>query len=124
MRQCLNCETTLKPGQATCPRCGTEAGKEIRKYSGEKPQQVNDPNYGQCDWIADGRCRYPGVFGYGGKYYCRHHEGCTDPITGAQIVEQSKVDVPYPDYSYAARKAASEAKLRQDMEAWNNRLKV
>jgi len=112
-----------------CPECGEFVRGKRCRCGWNVPQAKtdrsdNDPNYGQCDWVADGRCRYPGVFGHGGKYYCRHHDGCTDPITGAQIVEQSKVDIPHPDYSYAARKAASEAKLRQDMEAWNNRLKV
>lgn len=124
MRQCLNCETTLRPGQATCPRCGAEVEKETRKYSGEKPQQAPDPMYGCCDWVGDGRCHYPGVFGHGqnGPYYCRGHENCNDPILGAQIVSQSHRDIPRPDYSFQTRRAASEAKLRRDMEAWNNRL--
>lgn len=48
----------------------------------------DDPFYGCCDWIGNGRCHYPGVFQHGnGRWYCRAHDQCADPVLGAQIVE-------------------------------------
>jgi hypothetical protein len=64
--------------------------------------------YGCCDWIGDGQCHYPGVFGHGsGKWFCRQHDGCTDALHGAQIVEQSHRDIPAPGYSSEANRAGS-----------------
>ena len=111
-----------------CPECGSHVRGSKCKCGWEVPQakaerKFNDPQYGQCDWTAEGRCHYPGVFGHGkdGPYYCRGHENCTDPLLGSQIVEKSRRDIPRPDYSFAARKAYSDANLRRDMEAWNSR---
>jgi hypothetical protein len=111
MRQCAQCETSLKPGQRKCPKCGTESRpggpEKPARYAGAKPE-FNDPMYGCCDWIGNGRCHYPGVFQHGlGRWYCRQHDACVDAIHGAQIVEQSHIDVPQPNYSHAATKAQS-----------------
>lgn len=68
----------------------------------------DDPFYGCCDWIGNGRCHYPGVFQHGnGRWYCRAHDQCADPVLGAQIVEQSQSDAPQPNYSQAAVRARS-----------------
>ena len=125
MRQCTECEATLRPGQTACPKCGTRLSGTIRptQYSGVKPA-IQDAMYGCCEWVADGRCHYAGVFGHGNVHYCRHHEGCTDPAHGAQIVAQSHADIPRPDYSYNARCNASIDAVRREMEAWHTRLET
>jgi hypothetical protein len=116
MKQCHECEASIKPGQRTCPKCGTiqrpGGPDKPARYSGAKPE-FKDPLHGCCEWVSDGRCHYPGVFKHGGRWLCRQHDGCDDPITGAQIVEQSHRDIPHPDYSHAAIKARSLAEVQR-----------
>lgn len=113
-----------------CPECGENVRGYRCRCGWEVPRSRpassgSDPMYGCCEWVADGRCHYAGVSGHGkdGPYFCRGHENTTDPVVAAQIVEQSHRDIPHPNYSLAARKAASESNLRRDMEAWGNRFK-
>jgi hypothetical protein len=67
-----------------------------------------DANFGCCEWIGDGRCHYAGSVSTStngkGPWYCTAHSGCDDPALGAQIVEESKIKVPNPDYGFDARK--------------------
>lgn len=112
-----------------CPECGQHVRGQKCRCGWEVPQaktehRYSDPMHGCCDWVSDGRCHYPGVFGHGkdGPYYCRAHETCGDPVAGSQIVAQSHRE-SRPDYSYAARKQASLDRVAREIEAWNNRLK-
>lgn len=111
-----------------CPECG-ESVRGFRCRCGwvapqAKHQRSNDTQYGQCEWVSGERCHHAGVFASGGKYYCRAHDGCSDPVMGAQIVEQSIGEVPRPDYSYNARRNASMDAVRREMEAWHTRLET
>lgn len=56
-----------------------------------------DPQLGyiRCEWSAAGeRCRFPGSISSstraGGPWFCSAHFRCRDPITGADIVEESR----------------------------------
>jgi hypothetical protein len=74
---------------------------------------MNDPMNGCCEYEADGeRCHFPGVFNAtttgGGRWYCAEHDRCKDHQTGADIVTASLRAHPYPDFTLAARKQASE----------------
>lgn len=114
-----------------CPECGKHVRGTKCSCGWDVPQARpiaqggGDPMYGCCEWVADGRCHFPGVFsaGNGTPWYCREHDGCTDPVVGAEIVERSHRDIPHPDYSYAARKSASLQRVAKDAEAWGNRFK-
>ena len=122
MSQCAACSEFLRPGQRTCPKCGAEA--HLKRLTGTRAKPEADPQYGQCEWVSGERCHYAGVFASGGKYYCRAHDGCSDPVMGAQIVEQSLREVPSPDYSYNARRNASMDAVKREMEAWHTRLEA
>jgi hypothetical protein len=75
--------------------------------------------HGCCDYESDGqRCHFAGVFNTsttgGGRWLCREHDRCKDHQTGADIVTASIRANPYPDFSLAARKQASEEKAAKE----------
>lgn len=68
-----------------------------------------DPMHHCCAWTSGvDRCHYPGVRAHTGsgdrKWFCSAHFDC-EPGMGAQILDQSHRDIPYPDYSFDARMA-------------------
>lgn len=111
-----------------CPECGEGVRGTRCKCGWVAPQakilrQDGNQMQGRCDWVGDGQCHYPGVFKHGDRWLCKHHDKCDDTITGAAIVEQSKIDIQHPDYSHRANHAASMRAVQKQIEAWNNRLK-
>lgn len=100
------------PVSATYCGCGHKWGGSSRDYAASSGPV--DPMYGCCDWTSDGqRCHYPGTHSDstqgGGPWYCAGHAKCTDGKLGHDIVEQSRRDLPQPDYSLAARRRYFEA---------------
>lgn len=110
-----------------CPECGKHVRGTKCSCGWNAPQAKRlasiggDPMYGCCDWIGDGRCHYPGVFKHGDKWLCRHHDSCTDPVLGAEIVQQSHAE--RASFDYASRKAASLRRVEREVEMWGNRYK-
>lgn len=111
-----------------CPECGEGVRGTRCKCGWVVPQakllrQDGHPMQGCCDWVGDGQCHYPGTFKHGDRWLCKHHDKCDDPVTGAAIVEQSKIDIPRPDYSPRSMHAATLRKVEREIEEWNNRFK-
>lgn len=115
-----------------CPDCGAPLGRKAIKCrcGWTAPRMASAPaqdiHVGRCDWLADGRCHYAGIWSEGdkglGPWHCKGHTNCHDAALGAQIVEQSKIDAPNPDYSYAARLAASTSKRNAPLRPSNSPL--
>jgi len=120
--KCARCEHKFDiRAHKECPECG-EPYLDHKKLKDERPL-----GYPQCEWQAGGeRCRYPGSVSSNGKaWFCRGHYACSDPVTGAAIVEQSRAYKHVsPSDTTAATKKAAEFCFKNglhtvdDMRAW------
>lgn len=77
----------------------------------------------RCWWVSSGeQCRYFGAHSEGtkgeGPWYCSKHRLCHDQAEGAAIVHRSIEEVPVPDYSYEARRAAFLARPPLKATTW------
>lgn len=83
-----------------CPQCGNPLIAPFKScacgWGAPKRAEREQPRHdGFCSWHANGkRCRYPGSLSSNtngaGPWYCRYHFGCTDPVIGAQILDESQ----------------------------------
>lgn len=100
-----------------CPKCGTEHRSAIRKcgcgYVWQAPKlgPAIDPMHGCCDYNQNGRrCHYAGAWSSStvgtGPWYCTHHARGVGAPEGGDIIRQSHIDAPNPDYSLNARREA------------------
>lgn len=113
MPDCPKCGDPVKEGR--CNACGWT--REKRSANDAAP---HDPMHGCCEYVSYGdRCHYAGTISrdnHGkGPWHCReHHAAVDDPeIDGDAIVKRSWRDVPVPDYSIEARRAAFKQRREQ-----------
>lgn len=86
-----------------CPKCKSEIGKasycgcgwKKRSWKSGEGEKYVDPFPLQCSWVSGGeRCNYPGTHSHSttgsSTWFCSAHLNCTNPVSGAEIVDSSR----------------------------------
>ena len=100
--KCPHCGAENDYGSKTCDDCG-------RYLSGAKESASYDSMHGCCEVTGfSGRCHYPGSMSRslqgGGPWICKEHYLDDSGEKTDDIIKESHVKIPNPDYSFKARK--------------------
>ena len=106
-----------------CPSCGAEhnldatycgCGYKWKRNSIQSDSVSYDSMHGCCEVNGfSGRCHYPGSMSRslqgGGPWICKEHYLDDSGEKTEDIIKESHIKIPNPDYSFKARKQASQS---------------
>lgn len=109
---CKNCGFECSTRAERCPECGTHL--QLKRSSVSATLNQYPRGYRECDWLAgDEHCLYPGTMSSStngeGKFFCRGHFECYDPVVGADVVAASQDYVHHDPRDIAKLQAEARA---------------